>query len=158
MRWIITDILATALDRTEKTHTIFVSVMMNALPVCAMLCQPFKTLNSIQDGRHFKYIFWMKLSLSLFQFHWSFFLMVNWQQMICICSDDSLASNSQHAILWINGDLDYWCIFASLGLNESSLSETYQPLFIVLHDDIWDLFSHRDQVNQHRNFNICDRI
>ena len=35
-----------------------------------------------------------------------------------IGSDNGLAPNRRQAIIWTNGDLDYWRIYASLGLNE----------------------------------------
>ena len=37
-----------------------------------------------------------------------------------IGSDNALAPNRQQAIIWSNDGLVYWCIYASLGLNELS--------------------------------------
>ena len=41
----------------------------------------------------------------------------NWQYDI-IGLDNGLAPNRRQAIIWINDDLVYWRIYASLGLNE----------------------------------------
>ena len=40
--------------------------------------------------------------------------------IIIIGLDNGLAPNRRQAIIWTNDGLDYWCIYASLGLNELS--------------------------------------
>ena len=44
----------------------------------------------------------------------------DWQYDI-IGSDNGLALNRHQAFIWTNDVLDYWCIYASLGLNELTL-------------------------------------
>ena len=44
-------------------------------------------------------------------------LWCDWQYVI-IGSDNGLAPNRRQVIIWTDDGLVYWCIYASLGLNE----------------------------------------
>ena len=59
---------------------------------------------------------WIKMYKFRLKFHWILFLRV--QQYSSIGSDDGLASTRRQAIIWTNDGLVYWCICASLSLNE----------------------------------------
>ena len=52
-----------------------------------------------------------------YNFTWICSLVSNWQYG-SIGSDNGLAPNRQQAIIWTNDCLGYWCIYASLSLNE----------------------------------------
>ena len=68
--------------------------------------------------RYFQvYFFRMKSIVFWLKFHWSLFLRV---QLIItrIGSDNGLAPNRRHAIIWTNADLIYWRIYAALGGDE----------------------------------------
>ena len=58
----------------------------------------------------------------------------NWQES-SIDSDNSLAPNRRQAIIWTNDYLDWWCIYASAGINGLRLgpcSCASEPVFMRL--------------------------
>ena len=59
---------------------------------------------------------WMRMLEFRLKSYWSLFLRV---QLTSIGSDNGLASTRHRAIIWTKDDLDYWCIYVSLSLNES---------------------------------------
>ena len=71
----------------------------------------------------------------MLNFHWYFTeiysLESNWQHIIT-GPDNGLMPNRQQAIIWTNGGLVCWLIYASLGiieLNASSALETYNKIY-----------------------------
>ena len=60
---------------------------------------------------------WMKTYEFLLRFHWSCFLRSN-QQYSSINSNNSLAPTRWQAIIWSNGDLLCWRIYASLWMSQ----------------------------------------
>ena len=60
---------------------------------------------------------WMKMLEFRLNFHWSLFLRVQLKYST-IGSDNGLAPSRRQAIIWTNGGIVYWRIYASLGLNE----------------------------------------
>ena len=59
----------------------------------------------------------MKMYGFRLKFHWSLLLGSN-QQYSVIGSENGLAPIRQQAIIWTNDGIGYWCIYASLDLNE----------------------------------------
>ena len=61
-------------------------------------------------------IFWVKIFVCRFEFHWRFSQWSNWQ-WTSTDSDNGLAPNRRQAIMCTNHVLVYWRIYVSLGLN-----------------------------------------
>ena len=52
------------------------------------------------------------------KFHWISFLMFKLTKKTSIASDNGLVPNKRQAIIWNNGGLVYWRIYASLGFSK----------------------------------------
>ena len=86
---------------------------------------------------------WMKTSVFWIIFYWIMFHygLSNWQYDI-IGLDNGLAPNRRQAIIWINDDLVYWRIYASLGLNEFTgpLGTNFIEIQIIIQRFLFDAF------------------
>ena len=69
---------------------------------------------------------WMKMYELRLRFHWSLFLSVP-LTISHIDSDNGLAPTRWQAIIWTNDGIVYWCIYASLCLNELMLQMHLSP-------------------------------
>ena len=61
---------------------------------------------------------WTKMPEFRLNFHWSLFLRVQLTYSDNIDSDNTLGLTRRWVIVWSNGGISFWCIYASLGLNE----------------------------------------
>ena len=66
----------------------------------------------------------MKIVVFWLTFHWNLFPILQLKYS-SIGSDNGLALLRWQAIIWFNDGLVYWCIYVSLGLNESKQKDTW---------------------------------
>ena len=62
----------------------------------------------------------MEIDVFSFEFQLNLLKMSKWQWSI-IGSHNGLLPNSRQPIIWTNDGLDYWGIYASVGLNELNM-------------------------------------
>ena len=109
-------------------------------------------LNTAQNGRNFlddtfSCTFVNKTFCILMEFHWSLFVIVNWQHPT-IGLHNALAPNRCQPIIWINADPIHWRIYVPLGGDElnirhcklqGSLNNGVMPYFLqsnhAFHED-----------------------